>query len=1271
MNIQKEEKNGTTGKYDDAKKENKHNNQECYTTNLINTDDKVNLLKNSNNANGSSEEIVGEKFKVNINQSVLKEGTTTAPVFKSDDDTIDDAKKKGNEEVHYKGSTGAAGGTPVKTSTEGVAHDKNSSVCNHNNFAKGGDNNYQHGCSSWGSTPKGENDDNKQVDTSVEAPPFNSPQKGSNNDVEEAQNAKMENRVSSKKENATMGEGEKQNEPIHSTNMNKSKGVMKDDLDIISQEGGKTEQGPKDDHPNDHIKPSVNGTASWSSKNTCPFKRNEYQKDKEKSSEDTRSNNVTIQKNGNYKKFPALNNAKNGTSFKKEVRRNNPNIGSSNRKSENYKTFGHSKRDECWKSCIDKNEDYSNTSGDYVRSGENYKNEKSYTHRGNSPNSSNNSHGRNEPHRVNEGGFRNGNPYTYRNAVNGGYKNVGGTGQMGNSVKMNDNFHNANNYKMNNYRNLFRNGNNEDTTGSANKYGEKGGNHNHSAYWMNQNEQHERYEQNGKNENFNFRRNNFKNKKVSTGVKQDARFDVAEKYAKKYDSNYFERNDSTNVGNHNGGASKKKVNSLIKQTGSTNYSKHLPIIGDTKGKETNGYEENDSIEVFTEGDASRNSIELVYKEVIHTVNHTSSSGTYNNSGEKTHNHIPRGGKKNSTAMGSPSHHGNIDQANKTYTKLTHTNNGKENQKESISDGGNSDHIGNENKWSFIRREDISDSGRSKINNSGEKDVMKGIRGKEYKEDYPKLEGEGSGAHVKKIERRAKQFTAHQGDFTKSHVPTYGNEYHHEAPNVDMKDHTNSLQSEKDKNPKNGKKQNHSNGPENKRKIWTPKIDQRSRNTDAVTLSSNFKELECWMNGRYNKLLEKYMDQENGKKNNSEIFEGEIKVYELCEDYTNSDVEKDSHENLSQMTETLESRYITEEDAAESKDNTDVQTNSEIENEKKLMIEGRGEFPTRKNKGEHVDNTVGDSYNPGKSNYFSGSKNHMHVLNSNAAHQGEKKYYQRNNNYRSNQQKRPSQLLHKNGPQNNKAPFFSSSSGKKWDNWGRTGGEEVVENSIEDEKLEGKLEENTDPNAEYNTDNNTDANATPSVRKYSARNKNNQGEEKASDSNFNRKIYYEKGPAGKWFGSSNITTKKPTSNNEFYKNKYHAGDQKNDYMKNEMNNGTFYKSNRQPIGQHNNKKNNWSAKLINDRFGNRYEEPFGEPFGERLNERFSKQNNSNDMDHTSGTFYASKKSVNNYVLLRNEMGSVAANNFNSAGNNKKSNSTYLTAKREGAKNTHYE
>ncbi|EUD68715.1 hypothetical protein C922_01115 [Plasmodium inui San Antonio 1] len=1297
MNFQKDTKNPSTGKYDHAKKENKNNNQESYSANLISTDDKVNMLKNNHDTSGSSQKIVDENLKVNINQSVLKEGTTTAS-FKTDSDTTDDGRKKGNEEVHYKGSTGAAEGTPVRTTTECVAHNNsNSTMCSNNNVnVKKVPSSQEENEKSEASPPayerksvnkdppaikrrssasKGDNDDKKTVETSVDAPPFNTPQKGSNNDAEEAQYAKMQSRVSikqnnekderNKKENATMGEGTKSRETIHGANiresknttMNKNKGVVTDDLDVITEKEGKTERGPKDDHSNDHINSSVNGTASGRTKKTCPFNRREYQKDKENSNEETSSNNVTSQKNGNYKKFPAFNNAKNGASFK-EVRRNNPNIGSSNRKSEKYKSFGHSKKDEFWKSYRGRNEDYNTTSGDYFRRGENYKNEESYASGGNSPNSSNNSYGgNNEQHRANERGFKNDNPHTYRNAINnGGYKNVGGnvggTAQMENSTKMNDNFHNADNYKMSNYRNHYRNGYNEDPRGSANRYGEKSGSHESG---------------------------------LSTGVKQkDTQFHAVEKYAKKYDSNYFERNDSANVAKDSGSASKKKVNSFSKQIQSTNYSKHLPISGYTKGKETNGYEENDSIEIFTEGDASRNSTEFLDKQIIHGANHTSSSGTYHNSGEKTHNNIPRAGKKNSTAMGSPSHHDNIEQVKKAYAKLTHISHGKDNKKESITVDDNSDHMKSENKCSFIPKPDISDSDRRKINNSGEKDVMKQIKRKEYKKgDYRTLEGDGSGAHVKKTEQRATHFTAHLGDSTKSHVPTNGHEYHHAGANGDEEDHANSVQSEEDKNPQNGGKQYHANGPENKRKMFAPKRDQRSINPDEGTFSFDFKEFECWMRGRYNKLLEIYIDQENRKKNNSEIFEEEIKLYEFCSAYTNSGLEKDSHENLSQMTETLGSLGIIEEDAARSKDNTDVQTNSEMANERELVIERRGGLSTGGNKGGHVNNAAGDSYNSARSNYFSVSKNHMHVLNSNGAHQGENKYYQRNNNYRPNHQKRPLQLFHKNGPQNNRAPFFSFSSGKKWDNSGRTGGEEVVENAIEDAKLEGKPEENTDTNGDMNTENNaqnntnnnadndSNANATSLVKKYSAHNRNNQAEEKTSDGNFNRKTYYEKRPAGKPFGSTNITTKKPSSNNGFYKNKYHTVDQKNDCMRSEMNNGTFYKSNRQPMGQHNNKRNNWSTKLVNNRFGNRYEEPFGEPFGERPNERFSKQNNSKDMDHTNAMFYASKKRIDNYVLPPNEMGTAAAHNSNLAGNSKKSNSTYLTAKSEGAKNRKYE
>ncbi|KJP87920.1 hypothetical protein AK88_02354 [Plasmodium fragile] len=1373
MNIQKEAKNGNTGKYDHAKKGNKNNKQECYSTNLIKTDDKVNMLKNNTNENGCSEEIVSEKLKVNINQSVLKEGTTT-PIFKNDRDTTEDAKKKGNGEVHYKGSTRDADGSPVKTSTEGVVHDKSKgSVCNHNNVANGADNDYQHGRVAWGCTnndgrdttqssnreldertnvetlnkvlPKSEvkkkhysnllpnrncndddkcnlsqnvkkvppsqeekekfetspatckrksvgkdppandkrgsaskgcNGDNKPVDTSVEAPPFNTPQKGSNNDEKEAQYVKMESRISSKQnnekterttnENGAMGEGAKQGEPMprdnikqsKNANIHKNKSVVKDNLDVITKGDGNTERGPKDDHPNDHINSSVKRTPSGSSKKTYPFKRSEHQKDKENRNEETSSNNVMSQKNGNYKKFPTFNNSNNGASFKKELRKKNPNIGSCNRKSENHKNFGHSKREQCWKICRDKNEDCNTTSGDYFKSGENYKREESYSPGDNSPNSSNNSNGRShEPHRTNERGFKNSNPRTCRNAINGGYKNVCGKAQMDNSAKVDDNFHNAGHYKMSNYKNHYRNGKNEDTTGSSNRYGEKSGSQDQGVYWTNQNEQHERYEQyepyeqNGKNESLNFRRKNFKNKKESTGVKQqDTRFHATEKYPKKYDANYFERNDSANVGNDSGSANKKKVNSSLKKIQSTNYSKHSPINGDTKGKESNGYDENDSTDVCTEGDASVNSTELVDKQIIHTVNHTSSSSTYHNSGEKTHNHIPRAGKKNSIVMSSPSHQGNINQDNKDYHKHTHTNYGKRNPKRSITAGGNSDHMKSENKCNFIPNADMSDSGRSKLNNSGEKDVMKGIRTKEYKtRDYGTLEGEGHGAHVKKIERRAKHFTAHPGDCTKSHVATNGNEYHHAAGNGNVKDQTNSQQGEKDKNPKNGGKQNHSNGPENKRTMLSQKIDQRSSNADEVTPTFNFNEFECWMSGRYNKLLDTYIDQQNRKKNNSEIFEDEIKVYELCSAYTNSGVEKESHENLSQMTETLGSRDTTEEDGAGSNENANVQTNSDIANERELVIEGKGRFSTRRNKGEHVDHTAGDNYKSGKSNYFPGAKNHMHLLDSSAAHEGENMYYQRNNNYRPKHEKKPLQFLHKNGPQNNKAPFLSSSS-KKWDNLGRAGGEEVVENAIEDAKLEGKLEENTDTNAENNANNNTGANVTPSVKKYSAHNKNNKGEEKAGDGNFNRKNYYAKRQSGKGFGSSNITTKKLSSSNGFHKNKYHAGDHKNDYMKNEMNNATFYKSNRHTMGQHNNKRNNWSAKLVNDRFGNRYEEPFRE----QLNERFSKQNNSNDMDHTSGMFYASKNRIDKHDMLRNEMGTASTHNSNPAGNSRKSN-----------------
>ncbi|CAA9988915.1 conserved Plasmodium protein, unknown function [Plasmodium knowlesi strain H] len=1395
MSSQQEEKNVSTGMYDHSKKENKNNYQENSFINLMNTDDnKVKMLKKDNNASGCSEEIVDGELKGKINQSVLKEGTTETQVFKTDSNTTDGAKKKGNEVVHYKGSTNAAGDIPVKNTMESVANDKNSNMCNHNNASKERDNDHQHSGVAWGtknkdkgdknessngelggrenseplhrvltksevkekdrsnllpnkncndddkwnslqndkvpltqeekekfetspptcdkknvskdppandkrvSASKGENDDKNKINTSVEVPPSNIPPKGRNNYEEETHNAKQNNEKAEnrKKENATMGEGAKPSESIHSanirqnknTNRNKNKGIVKDDLDVITEEEGKSEEGPKDDHPNDHGNSSDNRTVSGSSRNTCPIKRSEHQKDKENSNEESTSNNMMNQKNGNSKKFPALNNAKNGTFFKKEVRRNNANVGSSNRKSENYKTAGHSKREECWKRCRDKNEDYNITSGDNFRNGENYKNENSYTHGGNSPNSSKNSHGRNnEIHRVNERGFKNGNSYSYRNAVNGVYKNVGGTAPMGNSAKMNDNSHNTDNYKMSNYKNYHRNGNNEEPTDNTNRYGEKRSSHDHSAHWMNQNEEYERcerYEQNGKNESANFRRNNFKNKKESTGVKQkDSRFQMGKNYAKKYDANYFERNDSTNVGNHNGSASKKKVNSFIKQTENTNYSKHLPISGDTKGKEANGDDENDSNEVLTEGDTSRNSNELMDKQGIHMTNPTSSSRTYNNSGEKTHNNKPRVGKKNSIALGSPSHHANIDQDNKAYAKFTHTNDGKGNQKESISAGGNSDHIRRGNKWSFISKEDMSDSGRSKINNSGEKDVMKEIRRKEFKkEDYPTREGEGSGAHVKKIERREKPFTSHSRDSARSSISTNRNEYHHAASNEGEKDHRSSLQGEKDKNPKNSGKQKHSNGPENKRKILTPKTDQRNSNAGEVNLSSNFKEFECWMSGRYNKLLEEYINQENRKKNNSEIFEDEIKVYKLCSNYTNSGVEKDSHENLSHMAETLRSRDTKEEDTSRSKGKRDVQTNSEIENEGELLIEGRSGFSSRRNKGEHVDHIAGDNYNSGKSNYFSGSKNNMDVLNRSAAHEGEKKYYQRNNNYRPNHQKRSLHLLHKNGPQNNKESFLSSSPGMKEDNWGR-GGEEAVENAIEGAKLEEKLGENTDTdveisaennvnnNTDNNAENNNDASVLPSMKKYGANNKNKKGEEKVSDGIFNRKNYYEKRPAGKRFGSSNITTKKLSSNNGFYKNKYHAGDQKNDYMKSEMNKGTFYKSNRQAMGQHNNKRNNWSTKLVNDRFGNRYEEPFGEPFGERLNERFSKKNNSNDMDNTNDMYYAPKKNVENSVLLRNEMGTSAAHNINPVGNSKKSNSTYLTAKSEGVKNRHYE
>ncbi|GAW81630.1 hypothetical protein PGO_110790 [Plasmodium gonderi] len=1183
----------------------------------------------------------------------------------------------------------------------------------------------------------------KPVCTSKDQPNFNNFKWCNSNDdkgIQESHGSKKENdhiiknnnynnnnSDSFKKENTLAEFERKPNEQNNNCsikyNHNKNKCLTSDNLDVINREGGNNLQIVKEnfeiiekidlkeielsekDENNDLINFSANRTASERSNKTYSFKRNEHQKDKDKNNEATSNSNQMNHKNGNYKKNSPFNNNSKDISFNKEFRRNNTNVGTFIRKNDNYRGFGNNKKDEYWKSLGEKNEDYA-ASGENVkccennRNGENCKNCKNYRlkqnyrigvnygYEGNSPNRSNNNRIKNKDiYRNNEKTFKNGCMHTNRNIIYSNYKDVDSHAETSKFEKTNDNFQNGNSYKISSYKNYYRNRNNDECAINSSRHDEKKNNNNHSMHWNSQNEQYEnyeRYEQNGKKEDFNFRRNNFNNKNELTSANQkEPRFRTIEKYTKKYnDDNYFVRNENMNPSNGNSNSNKKKINSYTNHIiTNSNYDKKGIVNSSKIIMDENLYDdENGSNASLAEEGTCENRTHLESNQVINISSTILPSGSNHNSNENMHNNMHRNSIENSNIRNNSVQHSSNEHVNKTYAKNKHAHNNNDIQKYINPSNSNSEEVKIENKATHNIKADTNDRDKCNINNSSEKVIIKEGGFKKCKnEDNSLLQQKGSVAYIKKNEdrvRNCKKFSMNPeyGKHNTEHLITEGYDC------IDAKDDEQSddikLQWEKAKNKNSSSKSNYLNCPENKKKYLSVRTDQMS-NADETSNPFNFKELEFWMSRRYNMLLESYIDQENRKENNNEIFEEEIKIYKLNPFDINNTVEKDSNENIIEMTETLGNMDTSEKDTAKNKKKTNIQMNTKGTNNMVVKNNHRKGFSKQLNKDQPVDDVECDNYNTTKSNFISGSKNSSHVLHSITTHHEENKFYRRNNNYRPNNQKKSLQLFHKKDLHNSKDFFLSFSSGRMWDS---------SERGDMNERENGK-----GSNAEYeheNTNENENENENAKfLKKYSANEKNNQNEEKVDDYNFNRKVYNEKRLVEKRFGSSNAINNKVRSNNEFYKKKYPRGDQKNDYVKGEVNNVTSCKLYMLETCQQNNKRNNWSTKLIKnrfddkysdrygnrygdrhgdrygdrygDRFNDRYDETFNEPFSERLNEHFSKRINSKDKDNTNNTFYSSKHRIDNNSMLRNNAGFTSVNNSNPNGNNKNPGPKYLT------------
>ncbi|SBS84952.1 hypothetical protein POVCU2_0028850 [Plasmodium ovale curtisi] len=847
------------------------------------------------------------------------------------------------------------------------------------------------------------------------------------------------------------------------------------------------------------------------------FKRTDDRKDKYSKNDKARNNNLGHNQNSNYKKFSLYNSSRNNVPLKKEYRGNNENNGDSDERYNNYINRGSIKKIEYTKNSYRyKNNDPSldcdnYKSNKYYMRGKNYKGDHAYKsgegyHYRERYKSENNCNDKNKDlYKGNVKKYKNNSGKICWNAPNSSSKNGHNNSKYNTVLKVHDYSQNVDNYNTKNRRNNYHSGSSSSRSRNYHTDNDEEGEHyeesdynysygTHNFYvnryretrfYRNNKQYQVQDDQSERDEFFNFKNKHLKNKMDLSNIKRrDKRFNNGEKYEKKNNSN-----------------NKEKQNAF----------KNNANINFYKGKSIN----NEEVVHYEENKARNSTIEGSYQSVDYHIEKRLQNESCNVTSFARNNHVVRNtfgegpasdsfdDSANQCSVGTTN---NIDDImhSSVYHKRTHSSsayrgiyyNNSESVKNDVNENTDSD-IANCNAYNshsyhfnndiikFSSRKTNSSAGfHIEINNS---DIEYGTNG-------------GKGGNNSEDRSKRKKTKGIQNDIKKDGQMIKCDYLNDQFYHIEMKDHCEEeknntvVKNEEDRGSNFFSTINSFKHLKNSNDDFSIKTDEKSSAENPSC--SNFKEFQIWIGNRYNALLGDYIDQEKRKKNNNEVFEDEIKMYEYDDTvHINETLEKGTNERVT---------FI-------SRDNSNF-TNPNGSNERNGINKNKN-FDIL-NKNDHVDNVVNENYNTTKSSSLLSSKSSFHAL-----YYEENKYPNKNNDQPSNNQKRLSTLsIHKNGS-NNKDSFLSHMSNTKFD------------------KSRKADEVNTNSNFV--------------MRKNNITYKNIKKGGKLNNHNFSKKRHYEK-KTDKQIGSNNLTSKRinnrnnnyknKTSNNVFYKEKYPDSEQ---------------------------------------------------------------------------------------------------------------------------------
>ncbi|SBT37629.1 hypothetical protein POVWA2_034240 [Plasmodium ovale wallikeri] len=640
------------------------------------------------------------------------------------------------------------------------------------------------------------------------------------------------------------------------------------------------------------------------------FKKTEDRKDKYGKNDKARNNNLGHNQNSNYKKFSLYNNSRNNVPVKKEYRGNNENNGDSDERYNNYINRGSIKKIEYTKNSHRyKNNDPSfdcdnYKSNKYYKRGRNYKgghackSSESYHYKERYKSENNGNDKNKDLYKGNVKRYKNNSGKICWNVLNSSSKNGNNNSKYNAVLKVHDYSQNVDNYNTKNRRNNYHSGSSSrsrdyhtDSDEEGEHYEESDDNYSYNThnfyekryretrFYRNNKQYQVQDNQSERDEFFNFKKKHLKNKMDLSNIeRRDKGFNNGEKCEKNNHSN-----------------NKEKLHAL-KNNANINY---------YKGKSIN----NEKSFRYEENKTSNSTIEGSYQSVDYCIEKRLQNESCKVTSFATNNHVEGNALEDSANIvrntfgedpafdsfddsvnqcsGNATNHIDDIMHSSIYHKRTHSNSAyrgiyynSERVKNDVNETTDSDiancnaydnqsyHLTNGSINFSSKKTNSSDGIHIDISNSDIEYMTNGGKGGNNSEDCSKSQ------KTKGIQNDIKK----HGQMIKcDHL---NDQFYH----IEKKDHCEEeknntvVKNEEDRGINFFSTINSFKHLKNSNDDLSMKTDEKSSAENPSC--SNFKEFQIWIGNRYNTLLRDYIDQEKRKKNNNEVFEDEIKMYEV-------------------------------------------------------------------------------------------------------------------------------------------------------------------------------------------------------------------------------------------------------------------------------------------------------------------------------------------------------------------------------------------------------